>query len=68
MFVSVLLNGTLGFAMSVAILFCSGDLEAAFESPTGFPFMAIFLNATNSVGGATGMVSLASRYSLPHQC
>ncbi|KAL9000335.1 MAG: hypothetical protein Q9169_001052 [Polycauliona sp. 2 TL-2023] len=58
MIVSVLLNGTLGFAMLLAVLFCSGDLtqEAIIDTPTGYPFMAIFVQATQSVGGTTGMV------------
>ncbi|KAI4267972.1 MAG: hypothetical protein L6R38_008013 [Xanthoria sp. 2 TBL-2021] len=57
MLVSVLLNGTLGFAMLVAVLFCSGDItaEAIIETPTGYPFIAIFVQATQSVGGSTGM-------------
>ncbi|KAL9023096.1 MAG: hypothetical protein Q9180_008394, partial [Flavoplaca navasiana] len=55
--VSVLLNGTLGFAMLLAVLFCSGDVsaESIIETPTGYPFIAIFVQATQSVGGSTGM-------------
>lgn len=57
MLVSVLLNGTLGFAMLVAVLFCSGDItaEAIIDTPTGYPFIAIFVQATQSVSGSTGM-------------
>ncbi|KAL8896390.1 MAG: hypothetical protein Q9192_003116 [Flavoplaca navasiana] len=57
MIVSVLLNGTLGFAMLIAVLFCSGDVsaESIIETPTGYPFLAIFVQATQSVGGSTGM-------------
>lgn len=57
MLVSVLLNGTLGFAMLIAVLFCSGDVsaESIIETPTGYPFIAIFVQATQSVGGSTGM-------------
>ncbi|KAL8770840.1 MAG: hypothetical protein Q9209_003491 [Squamulea sp. 1 TL-2023] len=57
MITSILLNGTLGFAMLIAVLFCSVDLtaEAIIETPTGYPFMAIFVQATQSIGGSTGM-------------
>ena len=57
MIVSILLNGTLGFAMLIAVLFCSGDVtaESIVETPTGYPFIAIFVQATRSVGGSTGM-------------
>ena len=57
MLASVGLNGTLGFAMIVATLFCLGDEQDALSSSTGFPFMEVFLSATNSVHGATAMVS-----------
>lgn len=52
---SVLINGTLGFSMLIAMLFCLGDIEAALVSPTGYPFMAIFLQATHSVAGTATM-------------
>ncbi|GAB1208639.1 hypothetical protein APSETT445_007390 [Aspergillus pseudonomiae] len=55
---SVLINGTLGFSMLIAMLFCLGDIEAALESPTGYPFMAIFLQATQSVAGTATMGSI----------
>ncbi|KUL82168.1 hypothetical protein ZTR_09559 [Talaromyces verruculosus] len=55
---SVALNGVLGFAMLVASLFCLGDLELDLESPTGYPFMAIFLQGTGSVAGATTMAAI----------
>uniref|UniRef100_A0A093VBU4 Choline transport protein n=2 Tax=Talaromyces marneffei PM1 TaxID=1077442 RepID=A0A093VBU4_TALMA len=55
---SVVLNGVLGFAMLLASLFCLGNLDDAIASPTGYPFMAIFLQATGSVAGATTMASI----------
>lgn len=55
---SVLINGTLGFSMLIATLFCMGDVESALKSPTGFPFMQIFYQATDSVSGAVGMSSI----------
>lgn len=55
MVATTFLNGILGFAALMAILFCAGDIETAEESPTGYPFIEIFYQATNSTGGATAM-------------
>lgn len=55
---SVAINGTLGFSMLIALLFCLGDIDTALESPTGFPFMGIFLQATGSVAGTATMGSI----------
>ncbi|KAL4749891.1 hypothetical protein BDW72DRAFT_177338 [Aspergillus terricola var. indicus] len=55
---SVLINGSLGFGMLIAVLFCLGDLEAALATPTGYPYMEIFRQATDSVSGALGMTSI----------
>lgn len=56
MLASVALNGTLGFSMVLATLFCLGNAEDALASPTGFPFIEVFVNATGSKAGATAMV------------
>ncbi|KAI4153830.1 MAG: hypothetical protein LQ340_002071 [Diploschistes diacapsis] len=53
-----LLNGVLGFAMLVAVLFCTQDVNAALASPTGYPFIQIFQAATNSPGGTVVMVAI----------
>ncbi|KAL8718361.1 MAG: hypothetical protein Q9181_008213 [Wetmoreana brouardii] len=58
MLASIVLNGVLGFSMLIAVLFCVGDNETILETPTGYPFMAIFLQATRSVGGSTAMAAL----------
>ncbi|KAF7592273.1 hypothetical protein BBP40_000404 [Aspergillus hancockii] len=55
---SVLINGTLGFSMLLAMLFCLGDIDKALVSPTGYPFMEIFLQATHSVAGTATMCSI----------
>jgi amino acid transporter len=55
---SVLINGSLGFGMLLAMLFCLGDIELALQSPTGYPFMSIFLQATGSVAGTAVMCSI----------
>ena len=56
MMATTAINGVLGFAALMAILFCAGNVENAEKSPTGYPFIEIFYQATNSAGGATAMV------------
>lgn len=57
---SITLNGLLGFGMLIAVLFCLGDLQAALNSPTDYPFMEIFLQATHSVGGSLVMITIVT--------
>jgi choline transport protein len=53
--VSILINGTTGFCMLIAILYCIGDINAALTSPTGFPFIEILTQASRSVAGGTAL-------------
>ena len=57
---SLLINGILGFAMMLALMFCIGDIEAALnaELTLGYPFLEIFLQAVQSVAGTCLMTSL----------
>jgi len=55
---SVVLNGILGFSMILAVLFCIGDIDSALSTSTGYPFMEIFLQATNSVAGSAAMAAI----------
>ena len=52
MFISVIFNGFLGLATLIATLICADNLDDALKSRTGFAFMAIFQQATQSVAGA----------------
>jgi len=54
---SVALNGTLGFAMVIALLFCLGDPERILTTATGYPYIEMYLQATNSKAAASAMVS-----------
>ena len=58
MLASIALNGSLGFAIVTATLFCLGNEQDALDSPTGYPFIEVFLNATGSNAGANAMVSM----------
>lgn len=52
--ISIVLNGLLGFGMTIAYLFCLGDLDAVLESQTtlGYPFLYVFQVGTGSTPGA----------------
>lgn len=57
--VSTMLNGTLGFAMLIALMFCMpSDIPDTLEAVTLYPFMSIYTYAVGSTRGATAMVSL----------
>ncbi|CAD6576756.1 MAG: hypothetical protein ASARMPREDX12_007997 [Alectoria sarmentosa] len=59
---SVGINGALGFAMLIAVLFCLGDPSlvptTVLQTSLGFPFIQVFLDATKSVPGTAIMASI----------
>jgi choline transport protein len=55
MIATSVVNGILGFVMLVTFCYTLGDLTADLTSPTGYPFIQVFYNATGSKGGATAM-------------
>lgn len=55
---SVCINGALGFGMVIATLFCMRDIDEALNTPTGYPFIEIFRQASGSRAGAVGMTSV----------
>ncbi|OAA81607.1 Amino acid/polyamine transporter I [Akanthomyces lecanii RCEF 1005] len=56
MIMTTIFNGAFGWIMVITLCFCiGGDLESVTKSPTGFPFMAVFLNSTGSAKSATAM-------------
>jgi amino acid transporter len=53
------INGCLGFGILIAMMFCAGpDLGGTLGQITGYPFMGIFLEATNSVSGSLAMSAI----------
>ncbi|KAK1579732.1 amino acid permease [Colletotrichum navitas] len=50
---SVVVNGLMGLVFGTVLLFSTGPLEALLSTPTGFPFMQIFLDVTRSPAAAT---------------
>lgn len=58
---SLVINGTCGFAMVIAMVFCMGNFDEAINSAPGmlgFPHMYIFQQATGSQSGATVMAAI----------
>jgi choline transport protein len=54
---AVLFNGVAGFAYVIAVLYAITNPDAVFGTPTGFPIVGVFLQATNSKAAATAMIS-----------
>ncbi|KAF8855458.1 amino acid transporter [Acephala macrosclerotiorum] len=51
-------NGTLGFIMVISFCFTLGNVADILNSPTGYPFIQVFFNATNSNVGTSIMTSI----------
>lgn len=56
---SILINGVLGFAFIIALLFCIQDLSAALTTTTGFPIIEIFYQATRGNSHAASAMTCA---------
>lgn len=54
---SVTVNGCMGFGFLIALLFTMGDIETILETPTMYPIIAIFYQATGSYRATNAMVS-----------
>ncbi|KAI8665388.1 hypothetical protein FALCPG4_008268 [Fusarium falciforme] len=55
---SVCINGAMGLAMIIAMLYGATDIDKAINSPTGYPYIEIFYQATGSKTGTAVMTSL----------
>lgn len=58
MVMSVLINGAFSFGFIICLLFTLGDLDAALNTPTGYPIIEVLFQATNSTGATTGLMCL----------
>lgn len=57
--ISVGINGCLGFGMIIVMMFCTdADLGGTLGKATGYKFMGIFMEATNSVPGSLTMCAI----------
>ena len=55
---SVYLNGAMGFIMAITLCYCLGDVAEVVETPTGYPFIQVFYNATKNYAATNVMVTL----------
>ncbi|KAH8672337.1 amino acid/polyamine transporter I [Ilyonectria robusta] len=55
---SIMLNGAMGFAILIAMLYSATNIDEAINTPTGYPYIEIFYQATGSKGGTAAMTSL----------
>lgn len=55
---SAAINGSLGFIMTITFCFTLGDLFEIIDSPTGYPFIQVFYNVTNSYAGTAVMTAI----------
>ena len=51
-------NGLLGWIMIITFCFTLGDVTAAIQTPTGYAFIEVFFNATQSYAGTNAMSAL----------
>ncbi|KAK2764533.1 hypothetical protein FQN54_009228 [Arachnomyces sp. PD_36] len=52
------INALLGFVMLITICFTLGDVNDVLASPTGYPFIQVFYNTTQSLPGTNAMTSV----------
>jgi choline transport protein len=52
---TIIINGAMAFGFLLTILFCIGNVDNALGTPTGFPIIEIFYQATGSKTSATIM-------------
>ncbi len=57
---SVVVNGVMGLGFAIMLLFSLRDLNDLLETPTGFPFMQLFLNITKKSAGATILILIVA--------
>lgn len=58
MVLSVGLNGLLIFGYVIALLYCMGNVEEIVGTPTGFPIIELYFQATGSKAGTVVLVGL----------
>ncbi|KAK2877814.1 hypothetical protein FQN49_001171 [Arthroderma sp. PD_2] len=64
MMATALFNGSLGIIMVITFCYTIGDLESVLATPTGYPFIQVFYNATMSKAGATAMTAIMTSLSI----
>ncbi|KAH6949125.1 amino acid/polyamine transporter I [Fusarium avenaceum] len=55
---SIVINGCMGLAIVIAMLYGATDIDEAIHSNTGYPSIEIIYQATGSIGGTASITSL----------
>lgn len=55
---SVLVNSASGFLILVTVCFTLGDIDEVLKTETGYPFIQVFYNATESLPGTNTMTAI----------
>jgi amino acid transporter len=55
---STVLNSAMGLAMVITICYTWGDMDAIAATKTGYPFIQVFYNTTQSMAGAIIMTTI----------
>lgn len=55
---TIFANGAMGLITLITFLYTLGNLENALATPTGFPIIEVFYNATGSTSGASALTSI----------
>ena len=55
---SVVINASLALVMGTTLIFTLGDVESVLSTVTGYPFIQVFYNATQSYAGTNTMVAI----------
>jgi choline transport protein len=58
MITTVVLNGFMGYGFLVAVLYSMGSVDAALNTPTAYPIIEIFYQATESKSGTNAMCAV----------
>ncbi|KAM5469156.1 hypothetical protein MauCBS54593_004508 [Microsporum audouinii] len=64
MLATAVFNGSLGIIMVITFCYTIGDVDSVLKTPTGYPFIQVFYNATMSKPGATAMTAIMTSLSI----
>ncbi|KAI5362562.1 Putative amino acid/polyamine transporter I [Septoria linicola] len=52
------INGVMGWVTAITTAYCIGDLAEVMKTPTGFPFIQMFYNSTQSLAATNAMTAI----------
>lgn len=64
---SVNINGLMGWLTAITLCYCIGDLSTVLDTPTGYPFIQVFYNSTQSLP-ATNFMTIIVLFMATFSC